>query len=297
MRFHQAVAFLEVDHLLELCRATDDLGFDGIFVSDHICYPKDLQSPYPYSPYEDGSPAWAPESPWPDCWCLISAMAAVTERLTFTTGVYVAPARDLLSVAKQVGTAAVISGDRVRCGVGAGWCKEEFDLTGQEFGNRGARLDDMIPALRALWGGGWVEYHGSHYDVPPVMLRPSPGRPVPVYVGGNSRPAMRRAVQLGDGWMCADVRPPDEAMELLQTFTAELARAGRSESDYPIYMTVAAPPEPDLIRRFEDAGVTDWICAPWMLAEQSSERAFSSTVADKVAAAERFAADVIAKVR
>ncbi|HZP29798.1 MAG TPA: LLM class flavin-dependent oxidoreductase, partial [Acidimicrobiia bacterium] len=174
MRFHQGVAFLETEQLLELCKATDEMGYAGITVSDHIFYPKQLSSPYPYSPYEDGSPIWQPEADWPDAWCLISAMAAVTRNLRFTTSVYIAPARDLYTVAKAVGTAAVISNNRVTLGVGAGWCKDEFVATGQEFHDRGKRLDDMIPALRALWSGGWVEYHGSHYDVPPMQMNPSP---------------------------------------------------------------------------------------------------------------------------
>lgn len=92
MRFHQAVAFLETDQLLELCKATDQMGYAGMYVSDHIFFPKDLKSRYTYSPYEDGSPIWSPEADWPDSWCLISAMAAVTTNLHFTTGVYIAPA-------------------------------------------------------------------------------------------------------------------------------------------------------------------------------------------------------------
>ena len=120
MRFHQAVAFLETDQLLDLCRATDALGYSGIYLSDHIFFPRKLESRYTYSPYDDGSPIWSPETDWPDNFCLISAMAAVTQQLTFTTGVYIAPARDLFTVAKAVGTAACISHGRVRLGVGVG---------------------------------------------------------------------------------------------------------------------------------------------------------------------------------
>jgi alkanesulfonate monooxygenase SsuD/methylene tetrahydromethanopterin reductase-like flavin-dependent oxidoreductase (luciferase family) len=112
-------------------------------MSDHIFYPHDLASPYPYSP--DGTPIWPPETAWPDNWVTIGAMAAVTERLQFGTSVYIAPARDLFTVAKQVGTAAVLSNNRVNLGVGAGWMREEFEQTGQEYGNRGRRLDEMIP--------------------------------------------------------------------------------------------------------------------------------------------------------
>ena len=297
MRFHQAVAFLETDQLLELTAATERAGYDGMYVSDHLVYPRELKSRYTYSPHEDGSPVWAPEADWPDSWCLISAMAAITERLEFTTGVYIAPARDLITVAKLVGSAAVISRNRVNLGVGAGWCREEFELTGQDFDDRGPRLDDMIPALRALWRGGWVEYHGTHYDVPELQMNPAPTEPVPILVGGDSKPALRRTGALGDGWLVARVEPPDEAMATLERVKAAVTGAGRSLDGFRIFFTAAAVPEPDLIRRFEDAGVTDWLCAPWMVAGQGGDRAYSSTVEEKVAAVERFAEDVIARCR
>ena len=94
----------------------------------------------------------------------ISAMAAVTHTLRFTNAVYIAPSRDLLTVAKLVATAAVISNGRVAMGVGAGWMKEEFDLNGTDFHTRGKRLDEMIDALRVLWTPSWQEFHCRFYD-------------------------------------------------------------------------------------------------------------------------------------
>ncbi|MFC7644316.1 LLM class flavin-dependent oxidoreductase [Streptosporangium lutulentum] len=107
----------------------------------------------------------------------IGAMAAVTSTLRFAPNVYVAPARDLFTVAKQVSTAAVLSGDRVTFGVGVGWCKEEFVQTGQDFHTRGRRLDEMIPALRELWAGGSVEHHGTYFEYGPLSISPSPPNP------------------------------------------------------------------------------------------------------------------------
>jgi alkanesulfonate monooxygenase SsuD/methylene tetrahydromethanopterin reductase-like flavin-dependent oxidoreductase (luciferase family) len=89
---------------------------------------------------------------------LIGAMAAVTRRLRFSNAVYIAPARPLLEVAKQVATASVLSEGRVSLGVGVGWMREEYELLGQDFDTRGKRLNEMIPALRELWRGGWVGY-------------------------------------------------------------------------------------------------------------------------------------------
>lgn len=296
MRFHQAVAFLETDQLLQLCQASDAMGYAGMYVSDHLFYPKELGSRYTYSPYEDGSPIWSPEADWPDSWCLISAMSAVTKHLHFTTGVYIAPARDLISVAKAVGTTAVISNNRVHLGVGVGWCKEEFDATGQEFHNRGKRLNDMIPALQAIMQPGWVEYHGPHYDVPSMQLNPAPTQPVPIYGGGHSEPAIRRATRLCDGWLAASAYTPDDAWHYLGVVKDALKREGRDQQPFDIYMAVMALPDIDLYHRLEDAGVTDMICAPWMLAEQKANKDYRSQLDAKLKATEAFATDVIARM-
>ena len=236
MRFHQGVAFLETEQLLELCKATDEMGFAGITVSDHIFFPKQLDSRYPYSPYEDGSPIWTPEADWPDVWCLISAMAAVTRNLRFTTSVYIAPARDLYTVAKAVSTAAVISNNRVTLGVGAGWCKEEFVATGQEFHDRGKRLDDMIAALRAVWSpgaDGWSEYHGPFYDVPAMQMNPLPTEPIPIMVGGISDAAYRRMARLSDGFLATGPYSEEEALAVVARVRTALEAEGRPLGDVP----------------------------------------------------------------
>src|SRR3974377_2399085 len=109
MRFHQAVTFLPTLAALEVAKAADEQGYDGIYVSDHMFFPRELSSRYTYSKREDGAPGfgqhWDPDTDWPDSFCFISAMAAVTSRLEFTTGVYVAPARDLITVGTQGGAA------------------------------------------------------------------------------------------------------------------------------------------------------------------------------------------------
>lgn len=298
MRFHQVLAFLETEQLVEIAPIAEANGFDGLYVSDHLLYPRDLRSPYPRSPYETGQPIWSPETPWPDPWCLISAMAAVTKTIKFTTGVYVAPARDLMTVTKLVGTAAVLSRDRVVLGVGAGWCEEEFNITGQPFHDRGKRLDDMIPALRSLLRPGWVEYHGSHFDVAPVQISPAPQEPVPIVVGGYSAAAVRRATELGDGWVFSvgGLLPPEQSLAEIARVRQARRNTGRAESPFTIYSS-APQHTPDLIRRFEDAGVTDWVSLSWQVAEQRSDRSFQSSLRHKIEAVERYAEQVIAKIK
>ena len=302
MRFHQSVTFLPTTQALELARAADDQGYDGMYVSDHMFFPRHRRSRYTYSTRQDGAPSfgdhWDPDTEWPDSWCFVSAMAAVTRRLRFTTGVYIAPARDLITVAKQVGTAAVLSSGRVAMGVGVGWCEEEFAATGQDFHNRGKRLDDMIPALRALWGGGWVEYHGAYYDVPPMRMEPAPPGPIPIIGGGHSPPALRRAAALCDGWVAAGAYDPEQARGYLASLAAERRRAGRDHEDFLIYLSLWARPDADLYRSFEEEhGVTDILCAPAMLASVDPSAPAEDQLRARVDASARFADEIMAKMR
>ncbi len=294
MRFHQAIAFLPTDQVAPLARACDRAGYAGLYVSDHLFNPKDLASRYTYSVRDDGAPGWDKTTAWPDAMCLISALGAMTERLTFTTGVYVAPARDLITVAKSVGTAAVLTGGRVRLGVGVGWCQEEFVQTGQDFGTRGRRLDEMIPALRALWAGGWVEWHGTHYDVPACQMEPAPAVPVPIYGGGHSGPALRRAATLCDGWIAAGAYTEDEAWAHLGELQAARETAGRADQPYDIYLSLSEAPSVDLYRRFADAGVTDLVCAPWMFVRPEPGAGAEQVLAARLAAVDWFAEHIVA---
>ncbi|MBI2168046.1 MAG: TIGR03619 family F420-dependent LLM class oxidoreductase [Actinobacteria bacterium] len=263
MQFWQSGMFLPPARLTDLARASEAAGFEGVTVSDHIAYPETLSSPYPYTP--DGRPPFERETPWPDPWIAIGAMAAVTSRLRFGTHIYIAPARPLLAVAKQVATAAVLSDDRVVLGAGAGWMREEFDLMGQPFERRGARFDEMLAVLARLWTGDVVEHRGEFYDFDPLSISPVPSKPVPVWIGGDSDAAIARAVR-NDGWV-GNLYQPDEAFEKAERVVKALREVGREPGpDFELVLSVYALDDLDLFRRLEDAGVTALITAPWMLA-------------------------------
>jgi probable F420-dependent oxidoreductase len=296
VRFHQSVTFLPTRQIVPLALACDELGYGGMYISDHLFNPRQLESRYTYSVREDGAPGWESETPWPDPMCVISAMAGATSNLVFTTGVYIAPARDLITVAKSVGTAAVLSDNRVRLGVGVGWCKEEFDQTGQDFANRGKRLDEMITALRALWQGGWVEFHGQYYDVPECQMEPAPTQPVPIIGGGHSPVALRRTAELCDGWIAAGAYDEEEAWVHLGELREALAKAGRADEDFTIYLSLNVRPTVDLYRRFADAGVTDFVCAPWMFVDVEPGTPDPEALTNRLAAVRWFAEEIVAKV-
>ena len=286
MKFWQSLSFTETDQLVPLARICEEVAFHGVIVSDHVFYPARLDSPYPYS--QDGRPPFGPETEWPEPWAAISAMAAATTRLRFVTAVYLAALRHPLLVAQSVSTAAVLSGDRVALGVGAGWMAEEFAPLGQDFRTRGRRLDEMIEVLRTLWGGGMVEHHGAHYDFGPLQMSPAPKRTVPVYVGGTSRPALRRAAR-NDGWIGAG-NDPAEVPALVDRLRALRVEAGRVDEPFETIVAVTAQPDVDLFRRLEDAGATATVHYPLLFSLGPG-----STLEQKREALERFGSEIIAR--
>jgi probable F420-dependent oxidoreductase len=269
MHFWHALAFAPTEELVDLARATERCGYHGVTVSDHLFFSEAQTSAYPYT--SDGSTFWDGETPWPEPWAAISAMATVTERLQFTTNIYVGPVRDLFTVAKSVSTAAVLSRSRVALGVAAGWCREEYEQTGQEFHTRGRRLDEMIAALRGLWSGRMTEFHGDHYDFPPVQMSPAPPAAVPIYVGGDSDAALRRAATLGDGWV-GNAYDVDAADAVLARLHEQLRAAERESAEFEVILGVRAQRDQALIDRYAERGVTGMLCAPWMRGTTPQER-------------------------
>src|SRR6478735_543798 len=288
MEFWQHIAFLETEQLVDVARVAEAVGFTGIVTADHQVYPRELASRYPYT--EDGRPMWSPETPWPDSWCLISAMAAATTTLRFTNSVYVAASRNLFTVAKLVSTAAVISRGRVSLGVGAGWMREEFELNETDFSTRGRRLNEMIEALRTLWTPGWSSFHGEYYDFDELMMSPWPPGEVPIYVGGISDAAIRRAVEQGDGFLAEGARSAQEVTAWTARVREERSRTSRAERPFKVFAAVGEAITPGLVHQLEDAGVDGLMCAPWMTAEVIAGN-FTSSLDTKVVAIEAFGAD------
>ncbi len=288
MKFWQSLAFSEPDQLIELAPVAEAAGFEGVLVSDHLFFPGRLESKYPYS--EDGSPGFDGDTPFPECWAAIAAMAAVTRRLRFATMVHILPLRNPLELARVTGTVSVLSGGRVSLGAGAGWIKEEFDVLGVDFRKRGRRFDEGIEVLRKLWSGGMVEHHGEQFDFPPIQMSPAPAAPVPVWIGGISPVALRRAARLGDGWLGSG-QTPDEVVELVGRMNALRAEAGRASEPFEVIAPLVVPPDPDTLRRLEDAGVTGTVSYPFLYALGAT-----STLDAKRAYLEQYAEGVIAKM-
>ena len=191
-------------------------------VPDSICYPRHAVSRYPFSP--DGSREFLEDKPFLEPFSLIPALGAVTSRLRFVTFVLKLPVRDPVLVAKQATSTAVLTGGRLVLGVGISPWREDYEVLGVDWASRGQRMDESIAILRGLAAGGYFEYHGKVFDLPPVKIAPVPPDPIPVLIGGHSDAALRRAARLGDGWLHGGGDPAD-----LPGLLARLARFRREE--------------------------------------------------------------------
>lgn len=261
MKFYIAVAYNDPRHLNRIAQAAEEAGFGGIVVSDHLVYPSPLETPYPYT--QDGQPRWQPDTPWPDPLIAATSMAAVTRTLRFLVSIYVLPLRHPVLAAKSISTAAVLSSGRLTVGVGAGWMREEFELLGQPFDGRGRRLAESVEVMRALWQGGMVEHHGEHYDLGPVQMSPTPDQRIPIYGGGVSPAALRRAATLLDGW-ASEIQTHDEVREIAATLRRHRADSERADEPFGLCCAVKDAYDRDGFRRMADLGVTELITVPWL---------------------------------
>ena len=285
MDFWLAVMSEDTSQLLDIARAAEEMGFTGIAVADHIAVPQGFGSMHP-----SGKPAVHYDSNFPDPLTSIAAMAAVTTRLRFMPYVYILPMRDPFSVAKQAGTTAMLSDYRFSLGVGAGWLLEEIEMIGFDPRTRGRRMDEMIEIMRRFWNGGIAEFHGEFYDFSTASMFPAPTRPIPIWVGGKSNAALRRAAR-NDGWMGMNY-DLDEIDHLLPKLRAERARhldsGGDASSPFETLVIPNAVPTRDLYRSLEDKGVMSTVCTGWLLGDPSA-----ATLSAKRASMEAFAAKFI----
>jgi len=285
VKFCIALGFSPLDHYVPIARAADEHGWELVTVSDHVANPETIESVYPYT--KDGGRRWEPFTEFADPWVAIGAMAAATDRLRFTTNIYVLPMRPPFIVAKAVGTAAAISGGRVALGVGMGWMAEEFALLEQPFRRRGKRADEMLAVLRKLWAGGWVEHHGEFYDFDRLEMTPAPG-PIPVYVGGVSDAALRRAAR-HDGWI-SDLHTTEELAGICATLAGYRAEAGRAHEPFAVLAACTDAWDLDGYRRLEAVGVTHLVTQPWLFYAGDT-----LDLGERVDGVKRFAEDIIAR--
>src|ERR1700730_6030574 len=259
LMFANSGPFAQPEMLAHLAKTAEERGFESIWTVEHVVIPHDYKTPYPYSP--SGKIPGGEDVAIPDPLLPLAYAAALTSRIQLATGILILPQRHPLYVAKEVATLDVLSGGRTILGIGSGWLKEEFDALGLDFHARGARTDEGIESMRALWRDNPSSFHGKHFNFGPVMSFPKPVQKngVPVHIGGHSPAAAKRAGRLGDGFFPALSDPP-KLTELFGMMRESAVKVGRDAN--AIELSCIGRSKPDAIKPLQDVGIARVILAP-----------------------------------
>ena len=220
--------------LKEVAAAAEELGFDSILIGDHIINAKHIESPWPYTEYYGNDVKQLPMSiytdvPWLDPFDTLAFLAGVTEKPRLGMSVLIVPYRNPYDVARRVATLDVLSGGRMILGVGVGWMEEEFKLLGIPFKERAQRTREYIAVMKAVWtqenprfDGQFIKLDTDVNMLPMPLQKPHP----PIWVGGESMPALRRVVEFGDGWHIA-LLTVEQITSLYERLRGAMDKAGR----------------------------------------------------------------------
>jgi probable F420-dependent oxidoreductase len=268
------------ENMLRFAMMADRLGFSSLAVSDHIVLVHQQTRHYPYS--ATGAIDFDAWTPWHDTLGVIGFVAGKTERIRIGPSVLILPYRNPLVTAKWFATVDALSGGRLFLGAGTGWWREEFDALGlgAQFAERGPRTDEYLRICKNLWSEGLAAYTGQFYSYEKVIAAPKPVQAggIPIWIGGNSRRALRRVADLGDVWHPVVLTPPadlkpgelGEQRQRLESLYAERARDPATMQITPkthLYFTantarpLAGTPRKiveDLLA-YEDQGVEEFI--------------------------------------
>ena len=234
---------------LTIARRSDELGFESLWVPEHLVFPAEIRSPHPYA--GEGAPPFDPNTPVLDPFALLSHLAAVTTSINLGTAVYVLPLRNLFVTARAAITVDMLSGGRFLFGVGIGWLEEEFAAVGEDWKNRAGRSLE-------------IEHQGESYSFPGVKFRPKPKRPggIPIIFGGTTPSALRRAAHVADGWI--GVRhSPEETAAIVEKLTTLRRQHGREDEPFEITVGSDLPLSEDVVQRYAAAGAHRLSVTPW----------------------------------
>lgn len=210
----------------DFAQAVEGMGFDHLLVYDHVLgAARDRPGGFE-GPYDEHSSFHEP-------FVLFGYLAGQTTTLELVTGVIILPQRQTALVAKQAAEVQVLSGGRLRLGVGSGWNAVEYEALGEDFGNRGARQAEQVELMRALWAQPTIDFEGRWHRVDQAGLNPLPPRPIPVWFGGGAPALLERAARLGDGWMPL-VPPNEDGRAAVETLHRHLEAAGRDPAEFGI---------------------------------------------------------------
>jgi probable F420-dependent oxidoreductase len=256
--------------MVEVSITAEELGFHGVWIGEHIISPTEMSSHYPYAASTTEAPAYHSKLPFYDPYAALSFIAAKTNRLRLGLSLSIVPLHNPFELAKSVATIDLFSKGRFVFGIGAGWLKEEFEILGQPWERRGARMEEMLALMTCLWNDDEPRFSGEFYSLPRSGMEPKPlTRPhPPFYFGGTTAVALRRASRLGDGWIGVGL-DCKEASTTVKTLAEMRDEAGRSDRPLDIVLIVPDSPSANQIDEFEAAGVRELVVRPWTTGRQA----------------------------
>ena len=293
MRFTYAEAMTQASFYAPLAQAAEAAGYTSMTVADSLIYPQESDSRYPYT--DTGEREFLQGKEFVEAFVLCAHLFAVTTTLRLTPFVIKLPVRPPVLVAKQAGSLAFLSNNRLGLGVGLSPWPEDFDVMGVPWAKRGRRMDECMDILRGLTdpSGDFFGYHGEFFDFAPLQQCPAPTRKIPLLVGGHSDAALRRAVLKGDGWMHAG--GDGDELDVLLARLAEIRKAeGDTRDDFEVHVISYDAYTPDGVKRLEDKGVTDAIVGFRVPYIQGPD---TEPLSKKVEHLQRYAETVIEKCR
>jgi probable F420-dependent oxidoreductase len=263
---------LRHEQLASVSQRAEALGFESVWIPEHVVFPTRFASRYPYA--ADGVPPITPETPILDPLLVLAHIAGLTSRIRLGTNIYLLALRHPLIGARLATTLDVLSGGRLTLGVGVGWLEEEFRALGVDFATRGARTREYVRALKALWTEPEIEFRGRYVSFGPVKFEPKPVQKPhpPIVFGGETDAALRRAAAVGDGWYGVG-HTPETAAGQVRKLRELLAAAGRTDAPFEITVSCGAPSATrDNARRYADAGVDRIVVLPWSRGREAEEQ-------------------------
>jgi probable F420-dependent oxidoreductase len=290
MKFSISIAMSEPSEYVPLARAAEEAGFYAVVLPDSIFYSEQVSAPYPYT--ADGSRMWDGTTPWIDPMVGAAAMAAATRHLFFYTSVVKLPVRNALLMARQVMSVASLSGDRFGFGAGLGWLPEEARWCGAPFEGRGERMDEALTVMQRLFSGEMVEHHGKNFDFGKIQMSPRSSKPIPIYIGGHTEPALRRAAKY-DGWSSAMLES-DQIIAIAAKLRVLREQIGRGDVPYEVQAVAMDAYQAEHFKKLEAGGITDCILLPWLFYGTPIR---GGSLESKIDGIRRFADEVIGKMK
>jgi probable F420-dependent oxidoreductase len=262
---------LRPEQLASVAQRAEALGFESVWMPEHLVFPTQIVSRYPYA--KDGVPPINPATPLLDPLIVLTQIAARTSRIRLGTNIYLLPLRHPLQTARMAMTLDLLSNGRLELGVGVGWLAEEFAAAGIDFETRAGRTREAVRVLKVLWTEAEPEFHGRYFSFDPLKFEPKPVQKPhpPLIFGGETDAALKRAAALGNGWYGVGHSPETAARQTKKLRTL-LLECGRGDAKFENTVSHGARTlSKDDLHRYADADVHRVVILPWTRGREAED--------------------------